>query len=275
MRKKEIKTKAKKHFKKTGKCLERIVPSYDIEDLHNFRTEYKKLRAFLRILSNRNANNKIKIDKKLKRLFNLAGCLRDLQLQFIRVTEQAMGDPERPLQYLKFINQEKQKLQLRLTENISGNIVRDNKKKYERLIPGKLTSPDVKRFIRKKTKDLNLIVEIGIYNDATIHETRKIIKDVFYNVHILHPAGVAPSFCTIWNDTNEIYLRKLLEELGEYHDKAGSIQLLKPGWVNAVNKANRQSLHMLNEKWLEQKDKMKKSIVEKITALYTGGQVLL
>jgi len=263
----EIKEKSKKNFKKTSKYLGRVIPVYDIEDLHNFRTEYKKLRAFLRILSNGKADKKIKLTKKIKSLYHVAGCLRDIQLQTIRINEQTDKGLEKPRQYLKFLNQEKQKLKFSFAEINSDNLLSHDQKISEKSLPGKFTFSDFKQFVRKKKQRLVLITETGIYNDETIHETRKIIKDIFYNAGLFRTARTVHLFTNTWRVTDEKYLPKLLEDLGEYHDKAVSIQLLKPEWLNAVNSANRRSLYVIKEIWVDEKNRLKKPLIEKIAGL--------
>jgi CHAD domain-containing protein len=272
---KEIKEKSKKHFKKTGKYLERVIPVYDAEDLHHFRAEYKKLRAFLRILSNGKADKKIKLTKKVKKLYHVAGSLRDIQLQTARVNEQTDKGLEKPIQYLKFLNQEKQKLKLSFAELNSGNPVSHNQKISEKKLPCKFTFPDFKKFIRKKKQSLVLITKTGVYNDATLHETRKIIKDIFYNAGLFQTPGAIRLFSDTLRGNDEKYLPKLLEELGEYHDKAVSIELLKPEWLNAVNSTNRQSLHLIKEIWVDEKNRLKEPLIKKITGLNTANPDLL
>ena len=52
-----------------------------MESIHEFRTEIKKLRAFLRLLNVEIDDDRLKISKKMKTFYGYAGTIRNLQLQ--------------------------------------------------------------------------------------------------------------------------------------------------------------------------------------------------
>jgi len=73
-------------FDKLEKSLMRTVVSFDSEDIHVFRVEIKKLRAFLRLCGKSRAG-KPKLPKALHVFYRVTGGIRNLQMQQQRVRE--------------------------------------------------------------------------------------------------------------------------------------------------------------------------------------------
>ena len=90
----------KNYYRKLKKELGKVPRSFDTETIHQFRVEYKKLRAFLRMLSVQPVKEKkLKISKKIKTYYRLCGLLRDLQLQQKRIASTAV----KPAGYLRLL----------------------------------------------------------------------------------------------------------------------------------------------------------------------------
>ena len=65
-----------------------------MESIHEFRTEIKKLRAFLRLLNvEAGDDSRLKISKEMKTFYGYAGTIRNLQLQLKNMYAFA-GDPQ-------------------------------------------------------------------------------------------------------------------------------------------------------------------------------------
>jgi CHAD domain-containing protein len=64
MDKKDIKLVTSRHYQKLTQYIKGIIPGLDPEMIHQFRVEYKKLRAFLRMIS---GDVDLKISRNLKK----------------------------------------------------------------------------------------------------------------------------------------------------------------------------------------------------------------
>src|SRR5665647_1643877 len=101
MNKEEIKHITDTHYKKIKKHIKQVTKDFDVEAIHQFRVEYKKLRAFLRMMSQQKGNaGEIKISKKLKKGYNISGVIRDLQLQQQRILEVTKDELKKPRAYI-------------------------------------------------------------------------------------------------------------------------------------------------------------------------------
>src|SRR5438045_9254481 len=108
------------HYRKIKTYMAKISSDLNEESLHRFRVEYKKLRAFLRMQSEPAITaNKIKIAKDLKKAYTIAGSIRDLQLQELRILEATTQEPKKPVPYINLLHREIAELQPELAEIIT------------------------------------------------------------------------------------------------------------------------------------------------------------
>jgi len=57
------------------------------ENIHKFRVEIKRLRSFLRLLAADKSYKEIKLPKKLKKLYDICGTIREAQLEQKKIAE--------------------------------------------------------------------------------------------------------------------------------------------------------------------------------------------
>src|SRR4051812_1680068 len=69
--------------KKTGK-------TFDKDVIHDFRITAKMLRSFLRLLSMHTGNKKMKFSGRFKRLYHIAGAIREAQLESMRMAQEQL-----------------------------------------------------------------------------------------------------------------------------------------------------------------------------------------
>ena len=97
MNQEQIKHITNNHYRKLKKHIKKVSEDFNLEAIHQFRVEYKKLRAFLRmILQDHVTAGEIKISKKLKKGYNISGSIRDLQLQQQRILEVIKQELKKP-----------------------------------------------------------------------------------------------------------------------------------------------------------------------------------
>ncbi len=68
MNQEQIKHITNNHYRKLKKQIKKVAETFDVEAIHQFRVEYKKLRAFLRMISQQHAESgEIKVSKNFKK----------------------------------------------------------------------------------------------------------------------------------------------------------------------------------------------------------------
>ena len=132
----KIKHITNNHYRKLKKHIKKISEDFDMEAIHQFRIAYKKLRAFLRMISqDHETAGEIKVSKKLKRCYNLSGSVRDLQLQQQRILGATKQELEKPQAYINLLKKEIEKLKPELSEIFLEKPVTASKKKTDASIP--------------------------------------------------------------------------------------------------------------------------------------------
>ena len=263
----QIKHITNNHYRKLKKHIKIVTEDFNVEAIHQFRVEYKKLRAFLRMISQQHETaGKIKISKKLKKGYNISGSIRDLQLQQQRILEATKQELKKPKAYISLLQREIKKLQPELSEIFLEKPVTASKKKTDACIPNKFKLNGFSNFIQKKWEAIYAIIASRHFSDDNIHAIRKSLKDLFYNLKINEGAEYDVLSQSIWKGKDEQYFNKLLDELGSFQDKSTAIALLKSYWLNNLNTYNRVLLERIKKGWVEDKVRMKKSLVKELKA---------
>jgi len=265
MNKEEIKHITDTHYKKIKKHIKQVTKDFDVEAIHQFRVEYKKLRAFLRMMSQQKGNaGEIKISKKLKKGYNISGVIRDLQLQQQRILEVTKEESQKPRAYITLLQKESDRLKKELSEIFLEKPVNECKKKTDVLVPEKFPLNSFRNFILQKWAAIYEIIISGNFNDDNIHAIRKNLKDLFYNLKIYEGIEHDIISLSIWKGKDENYIIQLLDELGKFQDKCVSIALLKSSWINSLNTSNREQLRRIKVAWIKDKLITKKLLIEKL-----------
>ena len=115
MCKEEIIRLYEKRFKKLSKHYNKLLKDFDREEIHLFRLELKKLRAFTRLVTHAMFRDHFKIHGQIKAFYNAAGDLRNIQLHLERVSEiSRIVAIELPAAYLQLLLVEEIKAQKNL-----------------------------------------------------------------------------------------------------------------------------------------------------------------
>ena len=267
MNKEQIKHITNIHYRKIKKHLKRIAEDFDAEAIHEFRVEYKKLRAILRMIARENETaGELKISKKLKKAYTISGSMRDLQLQQQRILEATKQEPKKPQAYLNLLQKEIDNLKPEQAEICLEDPVAESKKKTNASIPDEFQVTGLHSFIQKKWMAINAIIVSGHFSDDNIHAIRKSLKDLFYNLKIYKGVEFNILSQRIWRGKDEKYFNQHLDELGKFQDKCMAIALLKSYWLNSLNTYNRELLERVKKVWIKDKVAMKQMLVKKLKA---------
>lgn len=250
--------KIKKHIKKTGE-------DFDRETIHQFRVEYKKLRAFLRMLGAQDGDEReITVSKTLKKAYTISGSVRDLQLQQGRITGATKEEQKKPQAYLTLLQKEIDSLKPELSEIILENPVNDSKKKTDAALPDEFSLGGFKNFVQHKWAAVHAIIQSGHFSDDNVHLVRKNLKDLFYNLKLYSGVEHEILSVSILKGKDEKYFVQLLEELGSFQDKCTAIALLRTYWLTSLNTYNHQLLERIKKNWIKDKLSMKQLLVKKL-----------
>ena len=249
-----------KKFKKVKKHYNKLLEDFEIEEIHGFRLEMKKLRGFIRLINtNIPEEKKIKILGKIKSFYNTAGNIRNLQLHQQRVShicdDMLLEKPVLYLQLLHDVENKQKKKAGRIADKISYNQFR---KKIIDLVPDKLKAKSVKAFVIQKKHTLLELIFLLDYSDEALHEIRKVLKDLLYDWKYLSPY-LPPALPAYF--TNKKNIEVFTDKLGEFHDLCIALFFLKPVYIDEISDEEEKKILLTVKRKLEEnKGEMKEEV---------------
>ena len=189
-----------------------IRTGFEQDDIHKFRTTVKALRSFLR-LQQMNTGTRMKVTRKFKRLYNIAGEIREAQLELEFLKDIQASIPHYTNHLHQIIWQSKQewvktdvkKVMHKLQEKLTGYT-------YTTLKP-----ETVLAFFNDRMAPINTLVAKEHPASSEIHNARKNIKDILYISKIADK-----EWKTVSNQAEDLpvaKLDKLATKIGEYNDE--------------------------------------------------------
>ncbi len=270
MNRKQLNHINNRQHKKLQEQFEKIADNCTIENIHQLRVGYKKLRAFIRMGSQRNETSReIKISKKLKEAYAVSGTIRDLQLQRKQILKAAKGDPEKPHEYLKLLQKQIRRLKPVLLAIHFKKTIAESRKKMASTMPDNFLAADFKLFAQQKWSVIHSIIAEGNFNDNNLHSIRKNLKDLFYNLALYKGVEHKKLLHSIANGIEKQYFEELIDELGNFQNKCMAVCLLKPYQLSSVSQHNRELLEKIKKRWTKEKAGMKRLLVKQLKETIT------
>jgi len=194
----------------------------DAEKLHALRLNAKKVKAVLGFLKESLHNKNKYAIKELQELFHTAGDIRTAQLNLKTLEDHEIKiEPFETDQ--KEVMEEKSKVIADKNKKFNKNISSIKKKIGQNLTSIKNNS--VIAFYYDNIKILSN--NFKVIDEVDLHDSRKIIKKLLYNLKILPPS------LTKKININRDYLDDLQELIGKWHDTFVTLELLsKTGSVD-------------------------------------------
>ena len=263
MKQKEIDEIVSNHLHGMDGLFHKIATGFDLHDIHDFRVEVKKLRAFLRLLNADHEPDKPVIPKRLKTFYGYVGNIRNIQLHRNNFLKYYSGNNiERPQEYCKMLDTEEDYWRKEVSAWQQENAMENNESKIMYRMPHKLEASTLKKFTSNKLDELNDQLH-DISNDEAMHEVRKILKDLLYTRDYMNEDADVPEAIAKKDD-----LKKLTALLGDFMDQCIQIGFLSHEYVNSLKSANEKiSLNEFKGRIMDEKRATKQQITPHFNAL--------
>ena len=257
-----------KFFQRLGKLLNQIENDFDEDSIHDFRKEVKKLRAFLRLISlNRGIPDDLKLPHKLKKIYLLAGKIRDLQLHLHFINDK-YTEEDKPSEYLLLLQNEMEKWIKKLQIVLKENQLLKIEKKITGNLPEQVRMETIKEFFQKKIMNIDALQSARKVTDEDLHSIRKNIKDINYDLKILNDNdGISIPFL-LWDNEEIKKAENMAQELGLYNDIRTALLFMQPAYLNKINESERKRLQAIRKQWSLEKKSTKQNISEKLRHLF-------
>ena len=255
-----------KRFKKIDKHYQGLLKDFKLEEVHDFRVQMKKLRAFIRLFNAALPTGKqIKITAGIKSFYDIAGKIRNIQLHKQRVTslcEEVFLN--KPSLYLQDIEKEENRQRKKADKAAKKNSFKRLQKTLERQVNENFKAEPAKDFTLQKESRLYELLSLPVYSDETLHEIRKLLKDLLYN-HIF----IRPYLETFYFE-NFAAIGPLADKLGEFQDWFISVELMNEIDFNSKEqKEEKNRLLFIKEEFQKRKGDTKQRIIQLFQNLST------
>jgi CHAD domain-containing protein len=249
----------KSRFEKIQATFDVAIAYLDAEDIQAFRSEVKKLRAFLQLVSPR---EKLKLPRRLHQFYRIAGEIRNLQLQEQRIRDAFLNKGSLPQSYLTLLAIEAAKHIRRARKLAVDELsIAAEQQRVLQVLPNRLARESVRAFSLDSVQRLqtigNQVQPVG--NDA-LHGLRKCLKGLFYNHSYIkkEAAEILPFPAAATKNT----FAALIDLLGQYQDIRTGLVLLRPCYIDQVaDAAEKSSLEAVRTQWEDDKATLKHRIL--------------
>lgn len=185
------------------------------ESIHSFRVEVKKLKALVHLFWWYFPDLDKKKLKKLWKLFDTAGAVREWQMLAARIPDSALTK-EVSEAVLKVIHHEEKKAyrNFRRNHKKSGTSYIDETGEYLNDFTDRISKINLYGYFNCLTENIKSKWKLKKPANKTYHELRRDIKELKYNLKILDD----DEGCEVHFFTNPEFLNECDELLGRWHD---------------------------------------------------------
>lgn len=262
MKRKALSAVVIRHISSMEKHCHRLPGSFDPEDIHDLRVNYKKTRAFLRLLQLDKESGDLQIPDKLKAVYQNGGKVRDLQL-FLAQLQAMEVAPALPVcvahwnrQLFGYKEQTVRSIEAVHFKKLLGDITKE--------LPSQLHNDTLNKFIQRKIAAIHLVL-LAADNEKDLHTIRKQLKDLIYVSRIYENEWNIPFPVRGWKSEKE--LSDLADTLGDFNDRCLELSLLQSGYSNDCSDDEKYKLQELQKNWLQQKEAQQQQLLLQVQAL--------
>lgn len=240
MKRRELEAVVRNHGKRIAKHAKEIPGLFPVEDIHDLRVEYKKLRAFLRLVQlDPDAGRNLKMPADLKALYRSAGTVRDLQLFIPAVqTLHDENDSGIPI-FMQNLRQQLFRAKEQLIERIEEADIEKSLNEVVDKMPSYLQDTTTRQFIHLKIAAIQILL-LAVDRDEELHAIRKHLKDIFYVIKIFENDWGISFPIVAWR--NEKMLSEVMTLLGDYNDRCVTLLLLADAGIEELPEAEQSIL---------------------------------
>jgi len=264
MKKTEIDEFVETRFKKIGKYFHKSIAGFDTESIREFRTEIKRLKVFLHLISMESADGlACRITKRMKTLYGYFGIIRNLETQLSKVKNYVQSLAHNALAcYTTILEKELQywkKLSLDFID--AGYNFTNDKQEIMAVLPDRLNKKSIKKFVHYTLYELNTLS--GRTDDDALDSIRKFVEDIYYNYEIISP---------FFDDQqSKILNKKTIEEwlklFDNFRNKCMSLVLLQTFVTDELDESEKQLMKTMEKGCLNEKKDIKHKLIAALDSM--------
>jgi CHAD domain-containing protein len=264
MKGKELEKVADKYVRSLEKYCSNIPGSFSIDDIHDLRVDYKRLRAFIRLCREEAQTNHLQIPDSLRDVYRAAGTVRDHQLFLAKIflfakVQYALPEFTRCLQQQLFKAKE---ILVKKIEKVDWDKLR---KSIKDELPPVLTDTAMRQFVNRKVAAVHILL-LAADREEDLHEVRKNLKDQLHVSRIFIQDFAVTFPFSSWE--NEKPINEMAEKLGDFNDECITLDFLGSACSENIAAEERDKINAWKNMQMQQVDTDKKRLLQEIQHLH-------
>jgi len=233
--------------------------------VHDWRVDYKKLRAIIRMASAE--DEKIEIPLSLKDIYTISGEIRDRQMQLERLKEWFGSEIFFPPAYTQFIKQGITEYgdQLQpLTENDA--VLKISHHKLKTMFASKVSKKTILSFLQDQLYEIRNILWLTYKKDDYLHSCRKHLKDLQYVIDAIGKDEFDKSDLNGLPSFEDLQLAA--QELGNFNDQCVAMRYMSSSYLNRLPAEEKLILSSYKRKLQKDKTRAKNKLIGSMETLF-------
>lgn len=268
MTKEEINEFIEDRFRKLNKHFRKAIHNFDAECIRLFRSEIRKLKVFLHLLSMESEDGlSYRITKKMRTIYGYFGVLQNFHLQLKEAIEYVgKSSKPAPVLYEKMLEKE-----LEYWKKLHKDFIDPD---YDFLLdkieitdnlPAGLSKWSIESFVDYTLYEIG---EMSAHQDEeTMNNVRKFLEDIYYNLPLIKPFLTKQQNAWI----NEGKISECLSLFGNFQDKCTAIALLQTFTKDALDTQQKQLLKPMENDWLHEKKELIGRLAAKLESMHISA----
>jgi CHAD domain-containing protein len=201
-----------KAHKIAGLCSQ-VSDGFSEQAIHGFRVEVKSLKALIRLLSAATGSKPLKLPRKVRQLYQIAGAIREAQLEMKEIVARKMPLPA----YLGMLNQNIAREQNNWNNTYSKKPFRKLQERAASIAWHELQVAGFTGYLANEIRSMNKLAKNIIITDARFHRLRSRLKGLYFvAAFVARKWGNGKKHLEYWPN-NEV--GALTAEMGAYNDR--------------------------------------------------------
>lgn len=265
MKRVELQIVAKRFCQHQHRFLKKIPGSFSTEDIHQFRVNFKKVRALLRLLNPEvNRSTALGMPASLLSLYHVAGTVRDLQVNIPFLTDLFAKNNVQAISYFTKLEEDLSEAKNELGDKIEEKSFKKYAHQISDAITNDLEECTIREFVHRKVATIRILL-LGLSDDDDIHSIRKHIKDILYSIRIFEHEWHVPFPIVAWENADG--LEETSTQLGDYRDRCEALDFLKYGLDLEAAKNETAAIQTIQEILQEDKNEAMKKLIAQLHEL--------
>jgi CHAD domain-containing protein len=261
MKEKRIKKILNSQTNEIAQLAKAVGHDFNKKAIHDLRVTVKSLRSFLRFLSSHDETAGHKISGKLKRIYHIAGGIRDAQLELGTITERKLLLPVYSTGLNELISTRKKEWERHFSKKTIGSFNKG-------LLNHKFdvfTVSDLHSFFSNKMTAIEALSNIRLPSDDQVHKIRKLVKDILYNATIAHEKW--PGASDQVRSLPEKELNAIADMIGDYNNRRNMLNHLTGSSSETMEMEEKKTIKMYCNEEIKSLRAAKKTILGTVQLL--------